>query len=146
MNSTVCVDASLIIRTLVPGPHSERALAHLERWQQAQTQLTAPALLSFEVSSSLRRMVHLKEITPAQGEKAFAQFMRLPIRLSSRRSLFPLAWRLAVELDRARTYDTSYLALARLSQCELWTADQKFYNAVRGKAKEVKWVAEDGAG
>jgi predicted nucleic acid-binding protein len=144
MSSAVCIDANIIIRTLVPGPHSERALAHLERWQQQATQLTAPALLSFEVSSTLRRMVHIREITPAHGEKAFTQFLRLPIRLSSRRALFPLAWRLAVDLGLPRTYDTSYLALARLSQCDLWTADQKFYNAVKGKAMEVRWVADDG--
>jgi predicted nucleic acid-binding protein len=48
-------------------------------------------------------------------------------------------------LDRPRSYDTAYLALARLLQCELWTADQKFYNAVKDKAIEVKWIGEDAA-
>jgi predicted nucleic acid-binding protein len=146
MSSAVCIDANIIIRTLVPGPHSERALAHLERWQQQTAQLTAPALLSFEVSSALRRMVHRRELTPAHGERAFAQFLRLPIHLSSRKALSPLAWRLAVDLGLPRTYDTSYLALARLLQCELWTADQRFYNAVKGKAADVKWVAEEAGG
>jgi predicted nucleic acid-binding protein len=143
MSSTVCVDASLIVRILLPAPHSDRALTQLESWQQQETQLTAPALLAFQVCSVLRRSVYLRAITPAQGEKSFAQFWRLPIHLSSRRALFPLAWRLAAELERPRTYDTTYLALARLLQCELWTADQKFYNAVKGKAAEVRWIGED---
>lgn len=143
MSSVVCVDASLIVRILVPGQYSQQALLRLEYWQQQQMQLVAPALLAHEVSSVLRRSVYLRALTPSQGEKIFARFLQIPVHLSSRRTLVPLAWRLAAELNRPRAYDTAYLALAKLLQCELWTADEKFYNAVRGKVAEVKWIGED---
>src|SRR5437763_118156 len=82
--------------------------------QQQAAELTAPTLLAFEVSSTLRRLVHLREISSEHGERAFAQFQRLPIHLSSRRAVYPIAWRMSADFGLARTYDTSYLALARL--------------------------------
>ena len=45
MNSRVCVDASLIVRTLVPEPSTEQALALLAHWRQEEAVLVAPALL-----------------------------------------------------------------------------------------------------
>ena len=49
-------------------------------------------------------------------------------------------WELAHEFNRPRAYDTAYLALAQLLGCELWTADERLYNAVQGKLAWVKWV------
>jgi predicted nucleic acid-binding protein len=140
MNSQVCVDANLIIWSLIPSPLSDVAEALLSKWQQTETTLIAPALLAFEVTASLRRMVSLKQITPTEGEDAFARFQRVKVSLSHRESLFPLAWELAKEFNRSRAYDTAYLALAQLSQCEFWTADEKLYNAVQAKLPWVKWL------
>ncbi len=140
MTSSVCVDASFIIRTLVPGHFSDEAEALLATWLRDQTPLIAPSLLQFEVTSVLRRLVALKEITVARGDEAFAQFLRIPIRLSSRRAIFPLAWRFAKELNRPRAYDTAYLALAQLTNSPFWTADERLYNAVSAGLPWVKWV------
>ncbi len=35
-----------------------------------------------------------------------------------------------------------YLALAELFDCELWTGDQRFYNAVRRTLGRVKWIGD----
>src|SRR5689334_352443 len=112
MNSRVCIDASLVVRTLVPGPFTANALARLTTWRREQTVLLAPALLAFEVTSTLRRYVHFKRIAPAQGERAFDQFLKLAVRFSQRRGIFPLAWQLAKQFNRPTAYDTAYLALA----------------------------------
>lgn len=140
MNSLVCVDASLIVWTLVPSPLSDKAEALLAKWQQERAELIAPALFAFEVTSSLRRLVYLDEITPEEGEEAFAKFLRIRVRLSHRRDLLPLAWTLAKEFNRPRAYDTAYLALAQMRNCEFWTADEKLYNAVRAELAWVKWI------
>ncbi len=139
-NSSLCVDANVIVRALVPGPLSDRAEALLERCQRDETTLIAPALLAFEVTSVLRRLAYLREITPAHADRAFALFQQLDIRLSSRRALFPLAWRLAGEFNRPRAYDTAYLALAQLAGCDFWTADERLHNAVAGQPPWVKWL------
>jgi len=144
MSSSICVDASLVLRTLVPAAHSDRAAARLTDWQAASSRLVAPALLAFEVTSVLRRLVHAGVLMPAEGEDAFEAFLRLEIRLTHRRDVFPLAWRLARELERPRAYDTAYLAVARLNACELWTADERLFNACRASLPWVRWVGEAG--
>jgi predicted nucleic acid-binding protein len=140
MNSAVCVDASLMVRTLVYGLFSEQATALLAQWQRDQMALIAPALFAFEVTATVRRLVYLKELTPEEGEEAFARFWRIKVQLSHRHGIFPLAWALAKQFNRPRAYDTSYLALAQLNQCDFWTADEKLYNAVQGELAWVNWV------
>lgn len=142
MNSQVCIDANLIIWTLVPFPLSDVAEALLEKWQREQTTLIAPALFAFEVTSSLRRLVYLEEITAGEGERAFEQFLKLDIRLSRQRGIYPLAWRLAKRFNRPRAYDAAYLALAQLRGCDFWTADERLYNAVRHEMEWVKWLGD----
>jgi predicted nucleic acid-binding protein len=140
MNSQVCVDASLIIRTLVPEALTEQALVLMARWRREQIILIAPALLAFEVTATLRRYVHFKRIAPSQGERAFDQFLHMNVRLSHRHGIFPLAWQLAKQLQRPTAYDTAYLALAQLHHCDFWTADEKLYNAAKDKLSWVKWI------
>lgn len=140
MNSSVCVDASIILRTLVPGPFSDRAEALLADWQSSDIVLIAPSLFAYEVTSTLRRLVFLDVIAPAHGDEAFDAFLRLPIRLSHSRSIFPLTWEFAKELERPRAYDAAYLALAQLHDCPFWTADERLYNAVGDQLPRVHWV------
>ena len=140
MSYQVCLDASVVIRALIPGAFTNNVLMLFAEWEGDGIERIAPALLPFEVSSALRRLVHLKQLDPQLGEEAFNAFMKLDIALTHRRVLFPLAWQLACELKRPRTYDTAYLALAQLKDCDLWTADERFYNAVREHVPRVRWV------
>jgi predicted nucleic acid-binding protein len=142
MNSLVCVDASIIIWTLLYYPMSDRAEALLAKWRKEQTTLIAPSLFAFEVTSSLRRLVHLGEITPEEGEEAFEKFQRIEVRLSHRKGIFHLAWELAKRFNRPRAYDTAYLAYAQLNNCEFWTADEKLYNAVKDELDWVRWIGD----
>lgn len=142
MTSSICVDASFVIRALGGHPLSETAIDLLQKWQKQRISLIAPTHLGFEVTSTLRRLVYLQALTPSQGEKAFAQFMSLPIRLSGSRKLFLLAWKLAKTFNRSRAYDTAYLALAQLRACEFWTADKRIYNAVKDSLDWVKCLSE----
>jgi predicted nucleic acid-binding protein len=143
-NSQVCVDASLIVWSLVPYPLSSAAEALLDNWQKTDTQLIAPALLGFEITSTLRRLVYMREISLVVGEEAFARFLRIQIQLESHPGIFPHAWRIANELNLARAYDASYLAVAQANQCDFWTADQKLYNAVHAKLPWVRWLGNFG--
>lgn len=142
MKSSVCVDANLIVRTLIPGPLTENALAFLGALGREYSALIAPTLLAFEVTSTLRRLVFLEQITPAQGEEAFEGFLEMDIRLSHQRGIFPLAWQLAQQFNLPRAYDTAYLALAQLRNCEFWTADQRLFHAVRRELDWVRWLGD----
>lgn len=79
---------------------------------------------------------------PAQGEKAFEQFLQIDLRLSHRRRIFPWPGHWPSSFTANGT-DTVYLALAQLNHCDFWTADEKLYNAVRHALPWVKWIGED---
>ncbi len=142
MNSWVCVDANIIIWSLIPAPLSEQAEIALSRWRREHATLIAPALLAFEVTSVLRRLVYLNEITLEEGEEAFKKFLRLDVRLSHRRDILSLAWRFAKEFNFPRAYDAAYLALAQLYGCEFWTGDKRLYNTVKDELKWVRWLGD----
>jgi len=136
--SLICVDANVVIWSLVPSPLSDKAEELLEEASANQVTLIAPALLSFEIASVLRRLVYLRVLTPDEGEDAFSTFLRIPLLLVQRKGILSLAWQLAKEFNRPRAYDTSYLAVARIYDCVLGTADEKLYNAVENKLHWVK--------
>lgn len=142
MNSVVCVDASLVVRTLVYGPYSAETTFLLKQWSSQGTTLIAPSLFVFETASTLRRLVYHREITEQEGEEAFRFLLMLKIRLSHRRAVISASWDLAQAFSRPRAYDTAYLALAQLHRCDLWTADEKLYNTVRGALPWVRWVGD----
>ena len=50
------------------------------------------------------------------------------------------AWEIASEFQFPTVYDATYLALAELSQCEFWTADEKLFMQVRNKLTYVQWL------
>lgn len=102
--------------------------------------LIAPTLFTFEVVSTIRRSVHLHAISPEDGEAALREFQRIKVRLYHNRALLRRAWEIAKQFNRPRTYDTSYIALAELRQVDLWTADEKLYNAVHDQLPYVRWI------
>jgi len=75
--------------------------------------------------------------------------LAMPVRLSAPRTLFVRAWELAAELDRPQVYDCFYLATAELLGTELWTADERFYNAAAGRSHQrirlLRMFSDDGS-
>lgn len=49
---------------------------------------------------------------------------------------------MADQLRQDAAYDAHYLALAETLNCDLWTADERFYRAASATFKFVKWLAE----
>ena len=141
-NSTICVDARLIVRFLVPGQFTAEARANLEIWRQAGMSLLAPILLEYEVSAALRRMFYQKTIAPLEGDRAFSVFEGMNINLSNDKTPHRRAWQLAKRFNQSRTYDMSYVALAELNDCPFWMTDERLYNSVRHQLKWVHWIGE----
>lgn len=52
------------------------------------------------------------------------------------------ALELAHELQQGAVYDAHYLALSESLDCELWTADEKFFRAASPMAENVRWIGE----
>ena len=52
------------------------------------------------------------------------------------------AFRLAALLRRPVIYDSMYVALARVLDCDLWTADRRLVNALRQHGLSARLVSE----
>lgn len=96
-----------------------------------------------EVTSVLRQKVYDSYLTPAEGERAFERSLRWSVQIESPANLQRAAWSFAKTVKQRRAYDAQYLALARLLECDLWTGDERLYNASRQAGLSwVHWVGE----
>ncbi|MBI3930897.1 MAG: type II toxin-antitoxin system VapC family toxin [Chloroflexi bacterium] len=142
MNSRVCVDASLAVQWLIPTQQDPLAESLLQSWDQAGTELIGPPLFDAEVTSTIRRHVYFKKLLPAQGEKAFLFYHELAVKIVSPPELPRIAWQLAQAFNLPVCYDMHYLAVAELEDCELWTADSRLANSLKGKNKRLRWLGD----
>jgi len=72
----------------------------------------------------------------------FKAFHLLGVRLLYPAGLHQRAWELARRYNRPQAYDSHYLALAEILGLELWTADERLYNAVHHDLLWVKWLGD----
>jgi len=142
MKSTeVCVDASLAIKVVVPEAGSDKADALFEQWANEEIQLIAPVFFEVETDSILRQKVSLRrELTADQAERAFASLRALPIKTTHSAEQRERAWEIASVFQFPTVYDATYLALAELSKCDFWTADEKLFKQVGDKLTFVQWL------
>jgi len=139
-SNKVCVDASLAIKLVIREPYSDQALALWQSWIENGMECIAPAFFPFEVASVIRGKYVRKQLTVDEAERAFAIFTEFAFTLMTPETLLYKAWTMNRELELPTLYDTAYLALAKLNNCEFWTADKRFIDSLQRKFPWVKWV------
>lgn len=144
MSFKVCIDASLALRWILPTEQEPSADPLLQDWDQSGTEIISTPLFGIEVTSAIRRLVHLRKLLPEQGEDAYRLYRDLGVTIVNPPELTAKAWSLAVEYNHLRTSDLQYLAAAEIEDCELWTADRKLVDLAKGRANRVKWLGDYG--
>jgi len=131
------VDTSIAVKWYFPEEHQDAALRVLSDLHT----LSAPDLLTVEFTNVLWKHVRRGTATVAEVRIALDALLGVPLTLYPSADLVGLALDLACETGRT-AYDCLYLALARLQGGQLVTADERFYNALRGSAYApvVLWV------
>lgn len=137
MNGPVCVDASFVLKLVVPEADSEAAEALWTRWARENRAVVAPLLLMYEVASALRKRVYREELSEENGRSALAAVRALGMHLAHADELHEEAWELALRFNQPVAYDAYYLAVAQRMGAELWTADRALFAAVQ---LEVPWI------
>ena len=136
------IDASLVLKALLPNPQMERCQAVLADLRGAQ--LAAPALWVYEVTSTLTKAVHFKQLTVEECKAALRQALELDVQLfapDEAQSNLAMDWTL--RLKRAAAYDSFYLAIAETLDAPLWTADQRLINIFQEqKPNWLHWIGE----
>lgn len=133
------VDASVILSAFFPDEDQLQAQALIREHVMGRVELVAPTLLLYEVTNAVVQARRRGRITDEQAEKILSSFEGLGI------TLRPVTWQqvlpLALRFDRS-AYDAAYLALAKISEQPLVTADRRLYNAVHERLDWVQWMGD----
>ena len=142
MSGFVVVDASLAFKWLVREEHTDKALAILREWLDEEVTPAAPHLLPFEVSNALHKRVTRGELSIEGAVDLIGNLLTSKIELHQPWNLHGKALEMASQFGQAAAYDAHYLALAESLGCDLWTADERFYQSVAADAGRVHWIGE----
>ncbi|MBC6429959.1 type II toxin-antitoxin system VapC family toxin [Nostoc sp. HG1] len=135
--SRYVLDASVAIKWFVPEVHSDKA----RRLLTSNYTFLVPDFFFAEVANVLWKRVRRGEDTADNAKQTLADLNTIPLEVYLSRPLMPLALDIAIQNDRA-VYDSLYLALAITQKCQMVTADEKFYYALKTSsyAKNLLWV------
>ena len=142
MNGLVVVDASLALKWLVKEERSEEARAIARSWEDQGVRTAAPHFMPVEVANGLHRRVTRNEMSVEEAIGLAKTLLEAGIELRSPPDIYGRALELASRLDQGAVYDAHYLALADTLDCELWTADEKFFRAASPVVRNVRWIGE----
>jgi predicted nucleic acid-binding protein len=131
------VDASVVVKWLTPEIQSDFAV----RLLQPEHTLIAPDLLPIEIANTMWKHVRRREATPEQAQERLARIDEHVV-LFSLRGLSAEALTLALQ-HGVSAYDGLYAALSIREECQLVTADRRFYDALVGVMPEIMVWIED---
>jgi predicted nucleic acid-binding protein len=100
--------------------------------------MIVPDLFWLEISGALWKAVRRNDCEPSEAHKALLDIQDLPLQTMPSTKLVNSAQRIAIQYGRS-IYDSVYVALARETESEFVTADEKLANAVAGRLP-VKWL------
>lgn len=143
MSASQVVDANLTLALVLQTPYSEQAHTLWGQWSGETTDVFAPDLWAYEVTSALRKAMTLTGMPLPEAEARLDVLARLGVQLvPPTLELDRLALRWAERLRHTVAYDAHYLALADTLGCEFWTADRRLANAAGQEAPWVHWIGE----
>jgi predicted nucleic acid-binding protein len=133
------VDASVAIKWYVPEVHSETAAFLLDGTHE----IIAPDLLLPEFGNILGKKVQRGQISVETSRTILQEFKAVTLQIYPSEPLLETAVNMAIALGQT-AYDCFYLALAVTQQCQMVTADEKFYNALQPSsyANNLLWVED----
>lgn len=137
MNSKVCIDASFLLKLVLPEDYSEKVHIIWAEWINTTKSVHAPYLLIYEVHSVIRNKAYRKELTLNEGITALEVLMEQEIIFYHSPGTAKVAWNFAKKYNRPTLYDSFYLAVAKEIESEFWTADKKLVNSLNN---EIPWV------
>lgn len=149
MSRYICLDTSVLVKTLVEEEDTDKALALLDKVVHSEQLIVLPAFAWAEVGSVLRKMRRVNKLTVQEADDLWLEFRNFPgIEYLSDDAVMEQAWKISRCFDLPTLYDASFLAVAEVvtertgEMCEYWTCDEKLISRLNGRRKYVRWLKE----
>jgi len=133
------IDASVAVKWYIPEIFEREASCLLS----TANRLHVPELLLPEFANIIWKKVRRGELTSSEGNEIVEVHQRSTLTIHSHRRLLRSAF-LGASSTGQTVYDWIYLALAVSLSCEMVTADERFYNALKDTelAGNLKWIGD----
>ncbi len=141
MPPQICVDASVAIKWFIHG-ESHRPKALQLRYDSRKTGrvMISPPLFAMEIDSIVQTRLVTGLTSVAIADLTLADIDRAGVVITTHQKMRQRAREIARQLAQEKVYDATYAALAELSGCDFWTADQNFYSQARHAFPFVKYL------
>ena len=136
------VDCSVVVKWKIPTEdHAAAAEELLLDWEHHVVEVSVPNHFQSEVISAFLRAYRRDRITADEAREAIGDLLALPFVLCD---VAPLAERAFViaQQHQQRVYDCLSVPLAARDGVELWTGDERLYNALHVHYTCVRWIAD----
>jgi predicted nucleic acid-binding protein len=143
MIERLALDCSVAVKwRLAAEPQAAEAGELLLDWQQGAIEVAAPSHLTSEVTSTFLRAYRRGRVTEAEAIDSIRYLLALPFVLhETTAALNVKAFEIATRHNQ-HAFDCIYVALAEREGIELWTGDQRLYNALHAHCTFVRWIAD----
>lgn len=131
------VDASVAAKWYLPEEHFESAAKLLND----QFILHVPDLFYSEIASVLWKRVSRSELDSNKALEILNAIEIFPFKTNKSNTFMVAAFEIACQI-KCTVYDSLYLAIAVNHNCQMVTADKRFYNTVQNSnlSKKILWV------
>jgi predicted nucleic acid-binding protein len=123
-------------------PYHAQAIALVSDLAKREARIIAPPLFLCECDSVIRLRIFKGALNGEEASQAREIIAALAVVIDDA-AIYDRAFEIACLCNQPRTYDATYAALAEARGVELWTADERFYNAVSGALPFVKFIGAD---
>lgn len=114
---------------LTEEPHAEQARELLTDWSKGFFDFLAPDIFFAEIAHALTRAVRHGRLSQSEAKTILQDLLELPVQLCPSHPLLPRALEIALAYQQS-AYDCLYVALAEHEKMELWTGDERLFNAL----------------
>jgi predicted nucleic acid-binding protein len=127
----LAVDCSTVCKWELAGEdYATEAREILQDWRVGVIEVCAPNLLGSEIISAFLKVFRQKRLPEVNCKDSMRNLLALPI------SLYEITPKMAEDAFdiasrfQTRSYDSIYVAFARGQGINLWTGDERLYNAL----------------
>ncbi len=135
------VDASVVLKWQFDDEDcvSQATALRNDYFARGAVRVIAPQLLMYEVVNGVATATRRKRVAADKAMETISNLVALVIELKEVEPLRILEVALRYNLA---AYDAAYLALAEDENCDLWTGDRAFYQAVKDESHQVRWIGD----